>query len=100
LRTHAIIQASAPDSIRENQTQVLLKPVVQYLCKNQTKKVIEHKFRIIVEKLRESELQVPVGYAGGNLINLLIQLQVNLTGYDFSRLPISQAYLQGVNYHK
>jgi hypothetical protein len=78
------------------QTQILLKPVVEYLCKNQTKKVIEHKFRLIVEKLRESELQIPVGYAGGNLINLLIQLQVNLTGYDFSRLPISQAYLQGV----
>ncbi|MGF1675567.1 MAG: NB-ARC domain-containing protein, partial [Rivularia sp. (in: cyanobacteria)] len=96
LRTHAIIQASAPDYIRENQTQILLKPIVEYLCKNQTKKVIEHKFRLIVEKLRESELQVPVGYAGGNLINLLIQLQVNLTGYDFSRLPISQAYLQGV----
>ncbi|BAZ16410.1 WD-40 repeat-containing protein [Calothrix sp. NIES-4071] len=96
LRTHAIIKASAPDYIRENQTQVLLKPVVGYLCKNHTKRVIEHKFRIIVEKLREKELQVPVGYAGGNLINLLIQLQVNLNGYDFSRLPISQAYLQGV----
>jgi len=96
LKTHAIMQASAPDSIRENQTQMLLKPVVEYLCKNQTKKVIEHKFRLIVEKLRESELEVPVGYSGGNLINLLIQLQVNLTGYDFSRLPISQAYLQGV----
>ncbi len=96
LRTHAIIQASAPDSIRENQTQVLLKPIVEYLCKNQTKRVIEHKLRLIVEKLKEAELQIPVGYAGGNLINLLIQLQVNLSGYDFSRLPISQAYLQGV----
>ncbi|WP_414622668.1 NB-ARC domain-containing protein [Calothrix sp. CCY 0018] len=96
LKTHAIIQASAPDFIRKNQIQVLLKPVAKYLCKNQTQKVIEHKFRIIVEKLRTEELQTPVGYAGGNLINLLIQLQVNLTGYDFSRLPISQAYLQGV----
>lgn len=96
LRTHAIIKADAPDYIRKNQTQVLLKPVVGYLCKNQTKKVIEYKFRRIVEKLREEELEVPVGYAGGNLINLLTQLQVNLSGYDFSRLPISQAYLQGV----
>ncbi|NJR20004.1 MAG: hypothetical protein HC785_33020 [Calothrix sp. CSU_2_0] len=96
LKTHAIIQASAPDFIRENQTQMLLKPVVEYLCKNQTQKVIERKFRLIVEKLRTEQLETPVGYAGGNLINLLIQLQVNLTGYDFSRLPISQAYLQGV----
>ena len=96
LRSHAIIKASAPDYLRENQKRVLLEPVAESLCKNQTKRVLEQKFRIIVEQLREQELQVPVGYAGGNLINLLIQLQVNLTGYDFSRLPISQAYLQGV----
>ncbi|MEC4887786.1 MAG: NB-ARC domain-containing protein [Scytonema sp. PMC 1070.18] len=96
IRTHAIIKASAPDYIREAQKRVLLEPVVGYLCKNHTQKAIEQKFRLIVEKLREEELQVPVGYAGGNLINLLIQLQINLTGYDFSRLRISQAYLQGV----
>ena len=98
LRTHAIIQASAPDYIRENQRQVLLKPIVKNFLpdKNQSTKPIENKFRLIVDNLRKKELQIPVGYAGGNLINLLIQLQVNLTGYDFSRLPISQAYLQGV----
>ncbi|MBD2169411.1 hypothetical protein H6G04_34175 [Calothrix membranacea FACHB-236] len=100
LRTHALIKASAPDYIRENQKRILLQPVTEKLCKNQTKRVIENKFRLIVKKLREQELQFPVGYAGGNLINLLIQLQVNLTGYDFSRLPISQAYLQGVKLQK
>ncbi|HCA97349.1 MAG TPA: hypothetical protein DEP38_22900 [Cyanobacteria bacterium UBA9226] len=36
------------------------------------------------------------GYAAGNIINLLVQLQIDLTGYDFSHLPICQAYLQGV----
>ncbi|MDJ0674281.1 MAG: NB-ARC domain-containing protein, partial [Calothrix sp. MO_167.B42] len=96
LKTHAIIQASAPDFIRQNQIQMLLKPVAEDLCKNQTQKVIEQKFRFIVDKLRTEELQTPVRYALGNLINLLIQLKVNLTGYDFSRLTISQAYLQGV----
>lgn len=96
LRTHAIIKASAPDFLRENQKRVLLEPVAESLCKSHPKRILEQKFRLIVEKLREQELELPVGYAGGNLINLLIQLQVNLTGYDFSRLPISQAYLQGV----
>ncbi|MDJ0696226.1 WD40 repeat domain-containing protein [Mastigocoleus sp. MO_188.B34] len=96
LRTHAIIKASAPDYLREHQKRILLQAVAEHLCKNHTKRVIEQKFRLIVQKLKAEELQLPVGYAGGNLINLLIQLQVNLTGYDFSRLPISQAYLQGV----
>ncbi len=34
------------------------------------------------------------GYAIGNIINLLHNLQVDLTGYDFSYLTIWQAYLQ------
>ena len=39
-------------------------------------------------------------YACGNSINLLRQIQVDLTGYDFSGLPILQANLQGLNLHQ
>ena len=38
-----------------------------------------------------------IGYAAGNILNLLVQLQTDLTNYDFSHLTIWQAYLQGVN---
>ncbi|BAY76875.1 WD-repeat protein [Nostoc linckia NIES-25] len=30
----------------------------------------------------------PVGYGGGNVLNLLVQLETDLTGYDFSHLNI------------
>ena len=37
------------------------------------------------------------GYAAGNLINFLVQLQVDLRGSDFSDLVIQQADLRQVN---
>ncbi|NJO42029.1 MAG: hypothetical protein HC865_15720 [Cyanobacteria bacterium RU_5_0] len=40
------------------------------------------------------------GYGGGNLLNLCCELQLDLTGYDFSQLTIRQAYLQKVNLHR
>jgi len=36
------------------------------------------------------------GYAAGNILNLLVQLGADLTGYDFSGLSVWQAYVQGV----
>jgi uncharacterized protein YjbI with pentapeptide repeats len=37
------------------------------------------------------------GYIAGNLINLLVQLQVDLRGSDFSDLVVQQADLRQVN---
>jgi len=36
------------------------------------------------------------GYAAGNILNMLVHLGADLTGYDFSGLSVWQAYLQGV----
>ncbi len=36
------------------------------------------------------------GYAAGNILNMLVHLDADLTGYDFSGLAVWQAWLQGV----
>src|SRR2546428_610150 len=36
-------------------------------------------------------------YAAGNVLNLLVSMQVDLRGFDFSHLEVREAYLQGVN---
>jgi hypothetical protein len=36
------------------------------------------------------------GYAAGNILNMLVHLGADLTGYDFSRLAVWEAYVQGV----
>src|SRR5262245_11762342 len=49
----------------------------------------------MLETLRQSKSRQP-GYAGGNLLNLLLHLNLKLRGYDFSGLTIRQAYLGGL----
>ena len=36
------------------------------------------------------------GYAAGNILNMLVHLGADLTGYDFSHLAVWEAYVQGV----
>lgn len=50
--------------------------------------------------LRDENWLREIGYAPGNAINLLRQLNTDLSGYDFSFLTVWQAYLQGVNLSK
>jgi uncharacterized protein YjbI with pentapeptide repeats len=35
-------------------------------------------------------------HAAGNILNMLVHLGADLTGYDFSGLAVWQAYVQGV----
>ncbi len=72
---------------------------------------MEHKFRSMIDYFREEQLyphqlgesivkyNPRTGYAIGNIINLLLGLQIDLTEYNFSYLPICQAYLQDINLH-
>jgi uncharacterized protein YjbI with pentapeptide repeats len=61
-------------------------------------KTIESCLAQILDLLRGKSPQ-QTGYVGGNIINLLRQLQVDLSGYDFSHLTVWQANLQGMNLH-
>lgn len=41
-------------------------------------------------------MKPPPGYAAGNILNMLAHLGADLTGYDFSGLPVWGAYAQGI----
>ncbi len=49
--------------------------------------------------LSRLQLETPLkpGYAAGNMLNLLLHLEVDVSGYDFSGLCVWQAYLQAVD---
>jgi WD40 repeat protein len=98
--THALIQAQKKDYIRESQIRVILAQLAQRLiCQFRSKKEVEYQLKSILFKLR-SQFPTTVGYAGGNIINLLRQLQIELSDYDFSYLSIRQANLQDLNLHR
>jgi WD40 repeat protein len=94
--THALIQAQAQDYLRESQIRVLLAPLARRLEHYfQSIHNLECHLQRVLSGLRHHSLAI--GYTAGNLINLLHQLGVHLKGYDFSHLPIWQAYLQSVD---
>jgi WD40 repeat protein len=100
LMNYALAKAQAKDYVRESQVRVILAPIADRL-KNTFKSLrdIEHKLKQLLLKLQK-EYATSSGYAGGNIVNLLNQLKIDLTGYDFSNLAIWQASLQNVNLHQ
>jgi WD40 repeat protein len=95
LGSHALIKAQAKDYVRGSQVRLILAPVAERLLRNLGEEGIEKKLKSILSTLREAQPQRPE-YTAGNILNLLIHLQVDLHGYNFSHLTVWQAYLQGV----
>ncbi|MGL5064814.1 MAG: NB-ARC domain-containing protein [Microcoleus sp.] len=97
--THALIKAEAKDYIRESQTRLILAPLADRLLGEfRSKKEVEYQLNEVLFTMR-SQFPHSAGYAAGNLINLLIQLKIDLSNYDFSYLSIWQAYSIGTNLH-
>lgn len=98
LNRYAIIKSQAKDYIRESQMRVILQPV-SYRLLNQypLQGELEIKFKHLLNQLRTPNRSGNLGYAGGNLINLCQELNLDLADYDFSNLAIWQAYLQDAN---
>lgn len=98
-KTHALIKAQAKDYIRETQTRLILKPVLDRLLDTCSRENLEERFRQILSQLRRKSPQ-ETGYVGGNILNLLCKISSNLSGWDFSLLTVWQAYLGRTELHQ
>ena len=97
--SHALVKAKAKDYIRDTQLCLILQPVVDKLSASLgSAKNIENRLLQILKCLH-SQSSKDIGYASGNIINLLRQLKVDVSGYDFSHLTVWQANLQGLSLH-
>ncbi|MEH1940985.1 MAG: NB-ARC domain-containing protein [Nostoc sp.] len=100
LLTHALMQAQAKDYIRDSQIHLIVRPILNQLqIKLGSTHQLEHKLGRLVVKLQNEAIDT-VGYGGGNLLNLLTQLETDLTGYDFSHLTIRNCDLRSLNLHR
>ncbi|MEG3844389.1 WD40 repeat domain-containing protein, partial [Microcoleus sp. herbarium14] len=100
LQTHALIKAQDKDYIRDSQIRVILTPLIDRLLSQLgSQKDIVYQLNQILYRL-QTECPNQTGYAGGNTINLLRHLQVDLRDRDFSYLSIWQADFQDVNLHR
>ncbi|MBK7455754.1 MAG: NACHT domain-containing protein [Anaerolineales bacterium] len=93
---HALVKSQSLDHIRDGQVRMILQPILSNLKRHFGSHVMlsEHLRQLVIHvKQLPREAQ---GYAGGNLLNLAIQLKTNIRGDDFSGLALRQVYLQGV----
>lgn len=98
--SYALLKALAKDYIRESQIRLVLRPILARLFMmfgGQTE-VVSRSCQIL-SKLR-TDSPHKQGYAAGNVLNLLCQMNADVTGCDFSSLTIRQGYFQGANLHK
>ncbi|MBD2067173.1 NACHT domain-containing protein [Leptolyngbya sp. FACHB-671] len=96
LNRYALIKARSKDYVRHSQTRMILQPLIDRLISHYSSKqdVIDQLNQMVLA-LRQSGASV--GYLGGNVLNLMSQLQVDFTEADFSHLSIWQAYLPATN---
>jgi len=96
-KSHALIKAQVKDYIQDIQFQLILKPLIHQLLRVfGSPEAIARQLMQILSLLR-GKLPIETGYAAGNTLNLLRQLQLDLTNYDFSHLTVWQADLRGAN---
>ena len=90
---YALLKANAKEFVREAQIRQLSQPLLEKLL-NALGSTIELQLQQLLQAFKHQPKET-VGYAGGNLLNLLCQLDVDLQGQDFSYLPLWQVYLLG-----
>lgn len=100
LLTHALMKAQTKDYVRDSQIRVIVAPLIDQLYAHfGSQSAIAQQLQQLLTKIR-TDIQTRSGYGAGNVINLLRQLHVDLSGYDFSDLPVWQAYLRDIALHR
>lgn len=94
---HALVRAQAKDHLRTAQIRLVLRPLADRLVAYfRSHEAICQALQQVLAVLRVG-LSQKVGYGAGNLLNLLGQLGLPISDFDFSNLAVWQAYLGGVN---
>lgn len=96
ITTFALMKSQSYDYIRDSQSRMIVQPV---LARMQSRLGDQRLLVAHLQRLVQQVRALPAarqGYAGGNLVNMLVCLQGHVRGWDFSGLALRQAYLQGV----
>lgn len=95
--SHALLKGQDEDYVRDGQMHLILEPIIERLYALYGKAESKRQLKNMLPDLRQKRLQGSAsGYAAGNILNLLIHMNCDLRGLDFSHLIVWQAYLQGI----
>ena len=96
---YSVLIPQAKDYIRQAQQRMILVPLTAKLLDHHRSTVgVNEQISFILSSLnRQSPPET--GYAAGNLLNILLHINNSIRGYDFSRLSVWHAYIQGHAIH-
>jgi len=92
LHQHALLKATSKSYIRQSQERMILQPIAENLLASAGRTVLREKMTQRLEQLRQQG--VSTGYEAGNILNLLLYMQEDLSGINLSHLPVWQAAIQ------
>ncbi len=99
LHSHSLLRTESEDYIRRIQERMILRPLKEKLeTRYSSSAELSKWISSLISQLQEKGEQ-QAGYAPGNLLNLLCTGENVCGGFDFSHLPIRQAYLAGKMLH-
>jgi WD40 repeat protein len=94
-----LLKSQSPTYIQAIQKRLILQPVASQLkLQFRQTSALDGYLRSILTSIRTCYPYSP-HYGGGNLLNLLRHLQIELTGYNFAGLTMWQADMQGATLH-
>lgn len=97
LSSFALLKASAKTYVRQSQSRRIVEPIIGRLADRFGRHGSVQRINALLARLH---IAPPTpSYAAGNLLNLLVALDADLRGYDFSGLTIRQAYLADTRLH-
>lgn len=95
LNRYALLKAQAKEYVRQSQVRLILQPIASQLVTGLGRAALRERVQQMLAALRAGVAPLAPGYAGGNLLNLLLHLGVDVARFDFSQISVRQAYLRG-----
>jgi WD40 repeat protein len=97
--SYPLLAADSPKYIHAIQTRLILEPISSQLQSHFGQKLaIAQHIQLMIASL-QTDYRGVLHYGGGNSIDLLRHLDIDLTGYNFANLPILQVSFQGAILH-
>jgi uncharacterized protein YjbI with pentapeptide repeats len=94
LNRFALLKAQAREEVRQSQVRLILQPLASRLLARLGQAQLETRVMALVQGLQAFAPLTP-GYAGGNLLNLLLHIGSDLRGRNFAKLALWQVFLAG-----
>ncbi|MCB0108697.1 MAG: hypothetical protein KDE53_22405, partial [Caldilineaceae bacterium] len=93
LHRHALLIAQAKDYIRRSQARLILEPLAHQMTMQFGLANLRDHFARLIQQLHDDAEREP-SYAGGNILNLLLYMKLDVAGFDLSALSVWQVDMQ------